>query len=144
MTPWCTPVSMAKRQQFPCPPSRRTSSLKVENVVPGAEFALSCTVANYIFTARDVRTLALVFKKTALSLPLAPTVETRATELRFSSRCPGRNLVHGGLAIAAATVFLDRAAEEQSTFYTDCCCCRATESFFSNWYVSYELLLVLQ
>ena len=70
--------------------------------------------------------MILDFQKSALLLPLAPTVETRATELRFSSRCPRRHLVHAGLAAAAATVFLDRAAEEQSTFYTDCCCCRAT------------------
>ena len=44
-------------------------------------------------------------------LPLAPTVETRDTQLRFLSRCP--IIVRAGLAIAAATVFLDRAAEEQ-------------------------------
>ena len=81
----------------------------------------SCTVAKYNFycSRRTYSYLVLV------SLPLAPTVETRSTELRFSSRCPRRHLVHAGLAIAAATVFLDRAAEEQTTLYTDCCCCRA-------------------
>ena len=82
-----------------------------------------------------------------LSPSLAATVETRATELRFSSRCPRRHLVHGGLAIAAATVFLDRATEEeQSTFYTDCCCCRPTYELPNHLKkkVSYELLLVLQ
>ena len=72
------------------------------------------------------------------SLPLAPKVETRATELRFSPRCPRRHLVHAGPAIAAAVVFLDKAAEEQSRFYTDCCCCRATYELpnhaFKNWY----------
>ena len=31
-----TPVSIVKRQQFPCPPSRRTPSSKVEDMVPGA------------------------------------------------------------------------------------------------------------
>ena len=75
--------------------------------------------------AYDAHT-AVVFQTSALLLPLAPTVETRATELRISSRCPRRHLVRAGLAIAAATVFLDRAAQEQrSTFYTGCCC-RAT------------------
>ena len=48
--------------------------------------------------------MILDFQKSALLLPLAPTVETRATELRFSSRCPLRRLVHGGLAFAAATL----------------------------------------
>ena len=52
-------------------------------------------------------------------LPRPPTVETRATEIRFLSRCPGRHLVRAGLAIAAATLFSDRAAEEQrSTVHT--------------------------
>ena len=88
------------------------------------------------------------FFKNRLSFPLAPTVETRATELRFSSRCPRRHLVHADLAIAAATVFLDRAAEEQITFYTDCCCCIAIrvsyQITFKRKLVSYELLLVLK
>ena len=48
--------------------------------------------------------MILVFQKSVLLLPLAPTVETRATELRFTSRCPLRHLVHGGLAFAAATL----------------------------------------
>ena len=34
--PWCTPESVAKRQQFPWPPSIQTSSPNFENVVPGA------------------------------------------------------------------------------------------------------------
>ena len=34
--PWCPPVSVSKRQHFPRPPSRQTSPLKFENVVPGA------------------------------------------------------------------------------------------------------------
>ena len=55
--------------------------------------------------------MILVFQKSVLLLPLAPTVETRATELRFPPRCPRRHLVHAGLAIEAATVFLDGAAE---------------------------------
>ena len=86
------------------------------------EFAVYCTVAKCSFYCRrrsrssyDVH----VFKNSALSLPLAPTVETRATELRVFSRSSPRHLVHAGLAIAAVTVFLDRAAEEQrSTFCT--------------------------
>ena len=80
--------------------------------------------------------LAPVFQKSAILLPVAPTVETSATDLRFFSRCPRRHLVRAGLAIAAATaVFLDRAAEEQSTFYTDCWCYRATyELPNDNWY----------
>ena len=61
----------------------------------------------------------LFLKKSALVLPRAPTVETRSTQLRFLSRCPRWHLVRAGLAIAAATVFLDGAAEEQrSTLYT--------------------------
>ena len=104
------------------------------------EYAVSRTVAKYTFYCSR-RTysyhLVLVFEKSYLSL--AATVETRATELRFSSRCPRRHLVHAGLAIAAATVFLDRATnEEQSTFYPDCCCCRATyelpNHLKKNWY----------
>ena len=52
-------------------------------------------------------------------LPLTLPFETRATEVRFLSRCPRMHLVRAGLAIAAAAVFLNRAAEEQrSTFYT--------------------------
>ena len=92
--------------------------------------AVSRTVAKYIFlllTTYNVY-LVLVFQKSALLLPLAPTVETRATEFRFSSRCPRRHLltVRAGLDIVAATVFSDRTAEEQSTLYGDCCCYRAT------------------
>ena len=87
-------------------------------------------MAKYIFlllTTYNVY-LVLVFQKSALLLPLAPTVETRATEFRFSSRCPRRHLltVRAGLDIVAATVFSDRTAEEQSTLYGDCCCYRAT------------------
>ena len=52
-------------------------------------------------------------------LPLTLPFETRATEVRFLSRCPRRHLVRAGLAIAAATLFLDTAAEVQrSKFYT--------------------------
>ena len=69
------------------------------------EFAVSCT------------TTVVVQPKYLVYFLLLTTVETRATELRFFSRCPRRHLVHACLAIAAATV-LDRAAEEQSTFYT--------------------------
>lgn len=34
--PWCTPLSLPKRQQFLCRSSSRTSALKLENGVPGA------------------------------------------------------------------------------------------------------------
>ena len=57
-------MSVAKRQQFPCPPSRRTSSLNVENMVPGEiEFAVSCTVAKYIFYCSRRTYLVLVFSE---------------------------------------------------------------------------------
>ena len=84
------------------------------------EFAASCTVAKYISYCSRRTCLVLVFQKSGLLLPLAPTVETRATYVRFFSRCPRRHLVRAGLAIAATTaVLLDSAAEEQrSTFYT--------------------------
>ena len=79
-------------------------------------------VAKYIFycSQRTYSYLVLVFQKSALSLPLAPAVETRATEPRFLSRCPRkRHPVRAGLPNVAATVFLDGAAEEQrSTVYT--------------------------
>ena len=46
----------------------------------------------------------MCFQTSAFVLPIAPTVETRATQLRFLSRCPRWHLVRTGLAIAAATV----------------------------------------
>ena len=58
------------------------TAVKVENVVPALEFAVSCTVVKYIFWCSR-RTYILVpggtrFSKIG-SLPLARTVETRAT-----------------------------------------------------------------
>ena len=70
-------------------------------------------------TAHDVRTCGTRFSKIGSLLPRAPTVETRSTELRCSSRCPRRHLVRAGLAMVASTVFLDSGAKEHSTFYID-------------------------
>ena len=91
------------------------------------EFVVSCTVAKYIlYCSRRTYLVLYPFFKNWLSCSPLRRQSKHATELRFASRCPRRHLVHAGRAIAAATVFLDRAAEEQSTFYTDFCCCRAT------------------
>ena len=65
-----------------------------------------------------------------LSLP--QTVET-CPRTPFLSRRPRRNVVRAGLAIAAATVFLERAAAEQrSIFYTAAAELRATKIYFSE------------
>ena len=67
-TPWCTPVSVANHQQFPCPPSRRTSSLKVKLWFQVLEFAVSCTAAKYMFYClHTVYVPGTRFSKTRLS-----------------------------------------------------------------------------
>ena len=86
------------------------------------EFAVSCTAAKYMFYCSHTTYVpgTRLFKNSALLLH-APTVETRATELRFFSQCPRRHPVRAGLGTAAATVFLDRTAEEESPLHTDFC-----------------------
>ena len=101
--------------------SSRPRCRKLKMWFQALEFAASCTVAKCTFYCCCCRRnrRSYLFQKSALVLPRAPTVETRATQLRFLSRCPCWHLVRAGLATAAATVFLDGAAEEQrSTVYT--------------------------
>ena len=93
------------------------------------EFAVSCTVAKYIFIfccrRKMSRSPYSSKKRTVLSLSRlnAPCADSRNTRHRapFSLPMPAQTpiIVRAGLAIAAATtVFLERAAEEQrSIFY---------------------------
>ena len=91
--PSCTPVSMAKRQQFPWPAYNIYHPDLVAEIFKMWFQALEFVVASYcsqvyFLLLYKERELELVFQKLHLLFPLAPTVKTRATELRFLSRCP--------------------------------------------------------
>ena len=109
----CVEATAVFRDLLPSRPRRRKLSMWFQAL----EFSVSCAVTKYIFySGRKSRGGRTRFSKMG---SLTPPFETRATEFRFLSRCPRRHLVRAGLAIAAATVFLDTAAEVQrSQFYT--------------------------
>ena len=90
--PWCTPVwqiDSSFRDLLPSRPRRRKLNMWFQAL--DLPFLL-LSAAMYIFTALSYtykdQELVLVFQKSALVFPLAPTVETRATQLRFLSRRP--------------------------------------------------------
>ena len=71
-------------------------------LVQALEFAVSCAVAKYVFLLTTYAPGTRFFKS-ALLLPLAPTVETRVSKLRFFSRRPRRHLVRAGPMPARGT-----------------------------------------
>ena len=99
--PWCTLVSVAKRQQFPWPPSIQTSSPKLENMVPGAWICgfSYCDQVYFLLRGRKSRGARTSTRFSKIG-SLTPPFQTRAT-LRFLSRCPRWHLVPAGLAMAA-------------------------------------------